>query len=207
MAKTARMNDDTEMEIAQPLPIGSVGKAASGWWGMQCLIATEAALFAYLLFSYFYLGSQVHGPWVPELPKLKIAVPNTILLLASSFVLHWGETGIRRGKNGRLVASLVVTLLMGIVFMALQGVEWHNKPFRLGDHAYASSYFVTTGFHMMHVAVGLIVLAVLLLAAFGRRFSAERHVPVSIGALYWHFVDIVWLCVFTTFYITPYFSS
>lgn len=193
------------LEIVQPLPVGLGNKSASsGWWGMWCLIATEAALFAYLLFGYFYLGSQAHGGWVPEPPKLKIALPNTILLLASSFVLYWGERGIRQGRQGRLTAGLAVTLIMGIAFMGLQGLEWHNKRFHLGDNAYASSYFVTTGFHMLHVAAGLLILAVLFACALGNSFSAERHIPVSIGALYWHFVDIVWLSVFATFYITPY---
>ncbi|HEU4708875.1 MAG TPA: cytochrome c oxidase subunit 3 [Methylophilaceae bacterium] len=192
------------MEIAQQLPIGSMARLSSGWWGMWCLIATEAALFAYLLFAYFYLGSQAHGPWVPELPKLTIALPNTILLLASSFVLYWAESGIKKGNQGRLVLGLAITLVMGIVFVGLQGLEWHNKKFSLSDNAYASSYFVTTGFHMAHVVVGLLILACLLLWAVLGKFGHERHAGVSIGALYWHFVDIVWLCVFTSFYLLPY---
>jgi heme/copper-type cytochrome/quinol oxidase subunit 3 len=181
-----------------------MARLSSGWWGMWCLIATEAALFAYLLFAYFYLGSQAHGPWVPELPKLTIALPNTILLLASSFVLYWAESGIKKGNQGRLVIGLAITLIMGIVFVGLQGLEWHNKKFSLGDNAYASSYFVTTGFHMTHVVVGLLILACLLLWGALGKFGHERHAAVSIGALYWHFVDIVWLCVFTSFYLLPY---
>lgn len=191
------------MEITQQLPIGSMGRLSSGWWGMWCLIATEAALFAYLLFAYFYLASQAHGGWLPEMPKLSIALPNTILLLASSGVLYWGESGIRKGRQGRLVLALLVTLLMGIVFVGLQGLEWHNKKFGLSDNAYASSYFVTTGFHMMHVVVGLLILACLLLWAAIGKFGPQRHAAVSIGAMYWHFVDIVWLCVFTSFYLLP----
>jgi cytochrome c oxidase subunit III len=195
---------DESMELTQRLPVGSLGRHSSGWWGMWCLIATEAALFAYLLFGYFYLGSQAHGGWVPELPKLKIALPNTILLLASSAVVYWGEAGIRKGHRGRLIAGLAATLIMGIVFVGLQALEWHMKPFKMTDNAYASSYFTTTGFHMMHVAAGLLILAALLWWAAIGKFGAERHAAVSIGALYWHFVDIVWLCVFTTFYVSPY---
>lgn len=192
------------IEISRAFPVGSIGKNASGWWGMWCLIGTEAALFAYLLFGYFYLGSQIHGSWVPELPKFRIALPNTILLLASSAVLYWGETGIRSGQRGRLSIALSATLVMGILFVGLQVLEWHNKKFHLGDNAYASTYYVTTGFHMSHVAVGILILGVLLLCSLSGKFSAERHSPVSIGALYWHFVDVVWLAVFATFYITPY---
>jgi heme/copper-type cytochrome/quinol oxidase subunit 3 len=190
-----------------PLPVGSKGHKASGWWGMWMMILTEASLFAYLLFSYAYLGMQSHGGWVPELPKLQIALPNTVLLVASSLVLYWGETGIKKGKTGRLVAALALTLLMGAVFAGLQGLEWHNKKYGPDADAYASSYFMTTGFHMAHVIGGLLMIAALLLWAAMGKFSAQRHAAVSIGALYWHFVDVVWLAVFTTFYITPYLVS
>jgi heme/copper-type cytochrome/quinol oxidase subunit 3 len=186
------------------LPVGSVKHQASGWWGMWSVIATEASLFAYLLFSYAYLGTQAHGGWVPELPRLRIALPNTAILIASSFVLYWGETGIRKGSRSRLMAGLGAAFLLGAVFAALQGLEWHNKKFGPSADAYASSYFITTGFHMAHVLGGLVVIATLFLWAALGKFSAERHSAVSIGALYWHFVDVVWLAVFTTFYLTPY---
>ena len=193
------------MEIASRMPVGTgEARLSMGWWGMWCLIATEAALFAYLLFGYFYLASQAHGPWVPELPKLKVALPNTIILIASSFVLYWGERGIKQGNHVRLRIALLATLVMGLVFVGLQGLEWHNKKFQLDDSAYASSYFVTTGFHVSHVVVGLAVIAMLLVWALMGKFSAHRHAAVTIGALYWHFVDVVWLGVFTTFYLVPY---
>jgi heme/copper-type cytochrome/quinol oxidase subunit 3 len=194
-------------QMQQALPIGSKGHRASGWWGMWCLILTEASLFAYLLFSYFYLASQSHGGWVPELPKLKIALPNTFILIASSFVLYWGESGIKKGKQGRLLWGLGITFVMGTVFAILQGLEWHNKKFSLSSDAYASSYFATTGFHMAHVVGGLLVIATLFLWALIGKFDINRHAAVSIGSVYWHFVDVVWLFVFTTYYLIPYFRS
>lgn len=190
-----------------PLVVGSKGHKASGWWGMWMMILTEASLFAYLLFSYAYLGMQSHGGWVPELPKLKIALPNTVLLVASSLVLYWGENGIKKGKKGRLVAALALTLLMGAAFAGLQGLEWHNKTYGPSADAYASSYFITTGFHLAHVLGGLLMIAALLLWAAMGKFDAHRHAAVSIGAMYWHFVDAVWLAVFATFYLTPYLVS
>jgi heme/copper-type cytochrome/quinol oxidase subunit 3 len=192
------------LDLARPLPVGSAARHASGWWGMWCLIATEASLFGYLLFSYGYLAARAHGDWVPELPRLRIALPNTILLLASSAVLYWGERGIRNGRRARLAVSLSLTLAMGLGFSALQGLEWRNKTFHPGDSAYASSYFIITGFHMLHVAAGLVTLAFLLAWTLLAKFGAERHCAVSVGALYWHFVDAVWLAVFTALYLTPY---
>jgi cytochrome c oxidase subunit 3 len=195
------------LALQQSLPVGSVGHSAAGWWGMWTIIATEASLFIYLLFSYIYLAGQSHGGWVPELPKLRLAGINTVILVASSFVLWWGEKGIEKGSRGRLISALVITLAMGSAFIALQGLEWHNKKFTLHDSAYASSFFVTTGFHMAHVVGGLLVLATVLLWAALGKFDRKRHAAVSIGALYWHFVDVVWLAVFFTFYLSPYLTS
>ncbi|NEX61011.1 cytochrome c oxidase subunit 3 [Noviherbaspirillum galbum] len=187
----------------RPLPVSGESAQTSGWWGMWCLIVTEAALFAYLLFSYFYLGSQAHGTWVPELPKLKLALPNTILLVASSLVLWWGERGMRSGKTRRLALALGASVLMGAVFVGVQVKEWQDKPFSFTDNAYATSYYTTTGFHMLHVAAGLVMLSVLLLWTVLGKFSAKRHAAVSVGALYWHFVDVVWLAVFFSYYLLP----
>jgi len=189
------------------LPVGSVRHKASGWWGMWTVIATEASLFAYLLFSYAYLAIQSHGGWVTEMPKFRIAAPNTVLLIASSLVLYWAETGIRNGRRGRLLFGLALTFAMGAMFAGLQGLEWHNKKFGPSDDAYASTYFITTGFHMAHVVGGLVVIAALFLWGALGKFSAQRHSAVTIGALYWHFVDVVWLAVFVTFYITPYLQA
>ena len=93
---------------------------------------------------------------------------------------------------------------MGTGFAAVQLLEWHAKPYGLGTSSYASLYFVTTGFHMAHVVVGLAVLAALFAWTALDYFSPRRRVVVSAGVLYWHFVDIVWLFVFTTYYLTPY---
>jgi cytochrome c oxidase subunit I+III len=93
---------------------------------------------------------------------------------------------------------------MGTAFAVVQYFEWRSKTFSLGTSSYASLYFVTTGFHMAHVVVGILVLA----AIFGWTaldyFSPRRRLVVSAGVVYWHFVDVVWLFVFTTYYITPY---
>jgi heme/copper-type cytochrome/quinol oxidase subunit 3 len=192
--------------LRQSLPVGSVDHHAAAWWGMWMLIATEASLFAYLLFSYAYLAGQIHGSWVPELPKFRLSAPNTVLLIASSVVLYWGEQGIKQGKRGRLIAGLALSLIMGVVFIGVQALEWSNKHYKPSDSAYASSYFITTGFHMAHVAAGLLIIGALLLWTSLGKFNAERHAAVSVGALYWHFVDVVWIAVFLTFYVSPYLS-
>ena len=104
-------------QIAIPgrkLPVGSKGHLASGWLGMLTLIATEATLFAYLLFSYFYLASHALGTWPPSgAPSLRIAVPGTLILIAGSVVMWWGERGIKRGNPGQLMIGLAAALILG----------------------------------------------------------------------------------------------
>ena len=197
-----------QQTLSQPaLPVGSIGHHASGWYGMIMLLATEASLFAYLLFSYFYLASRATEAWPPEgPPSWRLALPNTIILLVSSGVVAWAERGLRRGRVNRaqLVWGLAGTLVLGIAFVGIQVMEWHNKPFSISSHAYGSLYFTTTGFHIAHVVGGLLALAVVMVWAALGYVGRQRHITVSIAAIYWHFVDAVWLTVFATYYVAPY---
>jgi len=186
------------------LPVGSKAHHASGWWGMLTVIATEATLFAYLLFSYFYIASHAIGEWPPHgLPKLNLAIPGTIVLVAGSFTMWWGERGINRNRPIQLLIGLGASLLLGIAFIVLEAREWAAEPFHLTSGVYSSLYFTITGFHLAHVLVGLLVLSVLFIWTTLDYFDANRHSAVSIGVLYWHFITIVWLAVFFTFYIAP----
>lgn len=188
------------------LPVAPSGRRASGWYGVLLTIATEGSLFAYFLFSYFYLLAQTHNTWPPGgAPKLMVAAPNTVILIASSIAVGWGERSLRsRNDTRRLGIGLAVGIVLGIVFVGLQLLEWHNKAYGPRSDAYGSLYFTITGFHMAHVVVGLIILIMLWLWNRMGYFSAARPLRVSVGAVYWHFVDAVWLFVFTTFYISPY---
>ena len=193
--------------MAEPhkLPVGPIGRHGIGLWGIGTLIATEAALFSYLLFSYYYTGAVAPAGWVLESsPPLKLALPNTILLLASSAAAWFGERGVLRRRTAQGLLGFGCAFVMGCVFVAVQALEWRAKPFGLGTSSFASLYFVTTGFHIAHVVIGLLVLAAVFLWTALDYFSPRRNLTVSAGVFYWHFVDVVWLLVFTTYYITPY---
>jgi heme/copper-type cytochrome/quinol oxidase subunit 3 len=180
-----------------------VGRRPPAWWGMLCLVATEASLFAVLLFSYFFIGahSSVWPPGGP--PRLTLTGINTVLLLSSSITMWWATSGVEAGQMGRLRAGLGLTLVLGIVFACVQRIEWAHLPFSPETHSYGSLFYTITGFHGAHVIVGLLMIAVVLLRAMLGHFSAQRHLAVRLTAIYWHFVDIVWLFVFTTLYLTP----
>lgn len=188
-----------------PLPVGPTGRSGLGWWGVAMLVASEAALFGYLLFSYYYIGATAGTRWLLErAPDLSITLPNTVLLLLSSVAAWWGETGVERGKRGRALLGFALAAVMGSVFAAVQVYEWWEKTYTPATSSYASLYFITTGLHMAHVVVGVVIL----LALFGWTaldyFSPRRRIAVSAGVLYWHFVDAIWVCVFLTYFVTPY---
>jgi heme/copper-type cytochrome/quinol oxidase subunit 3 len=186
------------------LPINPGARRNPGWWAMVLIITTEAMLFAYLLFAYFYLGSMANTPWPPGgAPELKLALPNTIILLVSSGTMWWAESGIREGSQLRLRLGMLLTLLLGIAFLAIQGIEYSKKDFTLQSNAYGSLFFTITGFHGAHVFVGLLFNVVVQLRAWLGHFTVDRHLAVTNAALYWHFVDVVWLVVFTTLYLVP----
>jgi len=190
---------------AQELPVGSFGNKASGWYGVWTLVLTESAIFVYLLFSYFYLASQASGEWpIGGSPSLRLAAPNTLILLLSSACLGWAErSGARRGDRARLLGGIGAAFILGTVFVIIQLREWRGKAFSPQSGTYGSSYYVVTGFHMAHVIVGLTMLAAVFVWAALGKFSRDRHAPLTIGAIYWHFVDVVWVVVFTALYVAP----
>jgi heme/copper-type cytochrome/quinol oxidase subunit 3 len=188
------------------LPVGAINTRASGWWAMIFTVFTEASLFAYLLFSYYYLAVQPHLPGTfPQggQPDLKLALPNTLILIASSVAVGWAQLGIEHGSKRRLTLGLGVGALLGLVFLVVQYFEWAEKPFTLASSPYSSLYFVITGFHMAHVVVGVAILTALAWWSSRGYFNRVRYAHIHIGALYWHFVDVVWIAVFFTFYLTP----
>jgi cytochrome c oxidase subunit III len=196
----------SEVALAYPaLPVGGVRRLGVGWWGVLCVLLTEGALFAYLLFSYGYCAVQLDPSWRPGgLPSLWLAGPNTLVLILSSVAVAWGERGARLGRRRRLLIGVGIGLLLGALFVAIQLMEWHSRPFTLRSSLYGSLFFTITGFHMAHVVVGLLALAVVLLWSALGYFDARRKAPVLIVSIYWHFVDVVWIFVFTTLYLTPY---
>ncbi len=188
----------------EPLPVGSKGRLSSGWWGMITVIGTEASLFAYLLFSYFYVGAQTVTRWPPNgPPDLALAIAGSVLLILGSVTMWWGEKGVRAGKNGQLLFGLGASVLLAVGFVVLEGIEWSRKTFTFMSNAYGSLYFTITGFHLLHVIVGALMLTMLFVWTLFGYFGVRRHSTVSIAVMYWHFVTIVWVAVFLTFYIAP----
>jgi heme/copper-type cytochrome/quinol oxidase subunit 3 len=175
-----------------------------GWWGLAWLVATEATLFGGLLSAWFFTRAAADtwpegGIAPPELGRISVF---TVVLLASSLPLFWGEAAIRRGHVRGLRVALALSFLLGAAFLANQVVDYRDLTFGIRDNAYASLFYVTTGLHGMHVAVGLVLsLAVQAKVAAGR-IDADDHLSVRVFSLYWHFVDVVWIAVFSSLYLS-----
>ena len=196
-----------EAALSKPenLPVGPIGRHGVGWWGISTLIVSEAALFGYLLFAYFYTGATAPAGWLLEpAPRLTLALPNTILLLLSSVVAWWAEQGIVKRRRPQALIGFGVAFLMGAGFIAVQWLEWRSKTFSLGTSSYASLYFVTGGVHIAHVLVGLVILLVIFGWTALDFFSPRRRLVVSAAVLYWYFITIASVLVFSTYYLTPY---
>ncbi len=200
----------TTTEAAAPDSVAAVSQEPHGgrgtaWWGMAVLIMTEATIFASLLASYFYLQAASHewpldGIEAPPLEKISIM---TVVLLGSSGPMFWAEHGIRKGKQGQLKAGLIMVIVMGLSFFSFLALyEYPELTFGIQDNAYASIFYLTTGLHGSHVVGGLLMLGVVLVKAFQGKFSAERHVTVQVVGMYWHFVDAVWIFVFSSLYLS-----
>lgn len=194
----------TEVVLAPgPLQVGPHDKKSSTWWGVLCLIATEAALFSYLEFSYYYFDVQLPHSWRPEPPDLRLALPDTFVLIISSVFVWIAERAIKRGERGKAFVNLLIGFALGLIFLIVQGFEWKSKTFSPQTGPYGSLYFTTTGFHMVHVIAGLVGLFFIMLWLGLGLIDSRRNAALSNVAVYWHFVDAVWVTLFFMFYISP----
>ncbi len=166
-------------------------------------IFSEAVFFGALFYTYLHL--RMRSPaWPPEgLPALDARLPaiNTLVLLTSGVLAHWGMIGLRKGRRARYLAGTVMAALLGMIFLAGQGIEWSRAGFTLSSGIMGSTFFTLTGFHGAHVAVG--IAALLLGVARSRRRDQTAVALGESATYYWHFVDGVWLVLFTLVYLLP----
>jgi heme/copper-type cytochrome/quinol oxidase subunit 3 len=187
------------------LPPPASPRSQVGWWGMVLFCMNEAALFACLIASYFFLRGSVDSFYAEggRYPSLRLPLPMTAILLASSATMWWGERGIELGNQTRLRAGLMITFVLGAVFLGMQATEYRNNPIGPTASAYHSVFYTTTGLHGAHVALGLLMNLYVQLRAWRGHFTPDRHLAVQNAALYWHFVDAVWVVILTALYLSP----
>jgi cytochrome c oxidase subunit 3 len=169
--------------------------------GVVVWLASELMFFAGLFAAYFTLRST-NDVWPPDDVELGVvqAAIFTGVLVASSFTMHGAVVAARRDDRSGAIRWLAVTALLGVLFLANQGLEWSEADFSISSHAYGSMFFLMTGFHGLHVVGGLFIMLVVVGVIAGRS-RAPAESTVDMCAYYWHFVDVVWVGMFATIFL------
>ncbi len=171
--------------------------------GMVLFIASEVMFFGGLFAAYF--NSRAAQPeWLPPTgERLELFLPAvlTVVLVSSSFTMQFGVWAIRRGSRGALTQWTAITLALGVLFLMGQLYDYSQLGFSISEGIFATTFYTLTGFHGAHVFGGVVGLTILLGRSLQGQFSAQHHVAVEAVSIYWHFVDVVWIAIFTTIYI------
>jgi cytochrome c oxidase subunit III len=172
--------------------------------GMACLIIGESAIFAMFVLAYlFYIGKSTYGPQPKEV--LELPVFSTIALLSSSITIWLSEQAIHHGKVKQFTAWMGVTIALGLIFLAATAQEWYtlivHDGLTLQTNLFGTTFYSLVGLHASHVIIGLIMLITLWMFAMTGHVTRAHSERIQTLALYWHFVDAVWVVVFTVVYV------
>jgi cytochrome c oxidase subunit III len=186
-----------EIQPSRSLPYR--GKVA-----MAALIIAESAIFTIFVVAYlFYIGKSLTGPTPREV--LETPIFFTICLLSSSLTIHYAGKFLQKGERGAFLSSWSITILLGGLFLFGTGQEWHRLIYEHGltisTNLFGTTYYSLVGLHAFHVTAGMIMLVMVAIFAFAGRIGREQSHRVEVLSLYWHFVDVVWVVVFTVVYV------
>jgi cytochrome c oxidase subunit 3 len=169
--------------------------------GMLLFIISEIMLFGAFFTAYFFIRVVGEAEWFPVDLPVAIAGVNSAILLTSSVTMHWALEGVRRGNRNALRVGLLTTFLLGLTFLTVQVNEYIHLGTAPADSAQATIFYGLTGLHGAHVFIGLTLLAFANIRAFRGHYSTKEHRGVEVPGIYWHFVDIMWIFVFSTLYL------
>jgi cytochrome c oxidase subunit III len=173
--------------------------------GVWTLLGSEAVFFSALITTYMIMrGRSVTGPYPPATLNVTLTAINTFLLICSSLTMVTALATIQRGDTARLPRWLIATMLLGLAFLGGQAAEFTllmQHGLSLHSNVFGSTFFTLTGFHGAHVAVGVIWIGFVLVRALRGGVTKDNHLGVELVGLYWHFVDLVWILIFTIVYL------
>jgi cytochrome c oxidase subunit 3/cytochrome o ubiquinol oxidase subunit 3 len=172
--------------------------------GMICLIIAEASMFLIFVVAYlFYIGKSTHGPTPRE--ALSIPIVGTICLLSSSGTIAWAIRALARRRMRTFSAAWGITAALGVIFLIGTAREWtrliRDEGLTPATNLFGTTYYSLVGLHALHVTVGLVLLTTVLTFALRGRIRPQHAEPVEALSLYWHFVDGVWVVVFSVVYL------
>nr|YP_010478444.1 cytochrome c oxidase subunit III [Orosius sp.]UVI59888.1 cytochrome c oxidase subunit III [Orosius sp.] len=184
-------------------------KVISGMkWGMILFITSEILFFSSFFWAFYHsslaptieIGMQWPPTGVKPFNPMSIPLLNTLILLSSGITITWAHNAILNNNFTQTVQSLWMTIILGVYFTILQAIEYFEAPFSMSDSIYGSTFFMSTGFHGLHVIIGTIFIFVSTLRIMKLHMSKTHHVGFETSAWYWHFVDVVWLFLYTSVY-------
>ena len=183
---------------------GAVYPDHRGKAGVLLLILSETTFFGIFIVAYlFYIGKSLNPPYPADV--LEFPVFATICLLASSVTIVFGVKDLERGEVGRFAVSLFATVVLGSIFMLMTAAEWNHLIYHEGltirTNLFGTTYFSLVGFHAAHVTIGLLIMAMMLVATGFGHIKPHHAEHVDLFSWYWHFVDVVWIVVLTVVYI------
>jgi cytochrome c oxidase subunit III len=171
--------------------------------GMLLFIISEVMVFGAFFTAYFFIRVVGGAEWPAEGTELPVAVAgvNTAILLSSSLTMHWALESAKAGNRFGLQAGILTTFLLGATFLFVQINEYWHVGFAPQDSAQGTIFYGLTGLHGAHVFIGLTLLAMVTIRAFRGHFTPTEHRGVEVPGIYWHFVDVMWVIVYTTIYV------
>jgi cytochrome c oxidase subunit 3 len=186
-----------------PPPAHRSSRVESELLGMLLFIISEVMVFGAFFTAYFFIRIVQGNEWPAEGNHLPVAIAgvNTAILVSSSLTMHWAQTSIKNGNRLGMKAGMVATFLLGLTFLFIQVNEYVHIGFAPHDSAQGSVFYGLTGLHGAHVFIGLLLLGMVTVRAFRGHFSPEAHRGLEIPGIYWHFVDVMWIVVYTTIYV------
>ena len=186
-----------------PPPANRSSRVEPQLLGMLLFIISEVMVFGAFFTAYFFIRVSTGDPWPAPGMHLPVAVAgvNTAILWSSSFTMHWAQTSIKHGNRFGLKAGILSTFLLGATFLFVQINEYANLGFAPQDGAQQTIFYSLTGLHGAHVFIGLLLLLFVTIRSFRGHYSVEEHRGVEVPGIYWHFVDVMWLIVYSTVYI------
>jgi cytochrome c oxidase subunit 3/cytochrome o ubiquinol oxidase subunit 3 len=179
---------------------------SAGQWGMISFLVSEVALFGTLILTYiFYLGKDAVSPTPAEALKLPLVLFTTACLLASSVTVHLAERTLGRGNRGGFILWWLATIVLGAVFLGGTAFEWHDLIYHyhltISRNLFGTNYYTLVGLHALHVTAGVTIMLIVLGLALARQVTSANRAGVGLVSWYWHFVDGVWVVVFTVVYL------
>jgi cytochrome c oxidase subunit 3 len=194
------------MTISSPPPIVVETNLGAARWGMISFLVSEVAFFATLIVTYLiFLGKDQVGPTPSEALSLPLVLFTTFLLLSSSVTIHLAERKLHVGDQASFRLFWTATIILGTAFLLGTAYEWRELITRhhltISRNLFGTTYYTLVGFHGLHVTAGVVVMLIMLGLALGRQVTTRNQSGIEMVSWYWHFVDGVWLVVFTVVYL------